>query len=259
VLRAVLAKLEREGDLDRAAGHQPLLGMDAETLEMVRDVKQGESVDALRSRLLVARKRRDLEGLIERSPFVLIEGQWRVVQSDAGRELAIDLAELKSPFLAYDSYGHGPDGPAQETLPMPDGIAIFATFPTDSLTTTRRMAGSSSSTKDGGARTKDARSEDAPWEGYDGHTEAEVIEGIEVGPDGGQVEAIEHVWIYELAHRRRVKVVECAEEVLPVLPEPAGSWRGWIGYVLTRPSHVPPDRESSFWGLPPGRCRRAER
>jgi hypothetical protein len=111
-------------------------------------------------------------------------------------------------------------------------------------TKTRRVAGSSSSTKDRDAPTPDPRSEDTPWEGYDGHTEAEVIEGIEVSADSGQAETIEHVWIYELAHRRRFKVVKRAEELLPHMPATAGSWRGWIGYVLTRPSHVRPDRES---------------
>lgn len=132
VLRAVLERLERDGDVDRTVGHTPSLGLDNRTIERLRESTQDESVDDLRERLIVAEKRRELEGVVERSPFVIIESDWRVDVTGAAVSMA--LKTLRPAYLAHDGYGHGPDPDVATTaVPLPSELSISATFPADGL------------------------------------------------------------------------------------------------------------------------------
>lgn len=81
----------------------------------------------------------------------------------------------------------------------------------------------------------DPRSKEEPWEGYDSDTVSVVVEAVEVWHDEKNTAGIESVVIYELAHRRRPRVVEVAELSLKRPPSSPGSWLGWIGLVVTRP------------------------
>ena len=133
VLRAALERLERDGDVDRSVGHTPRLGLDNRTIERLRESTQDESVDDLRERLIVAEKTRELEGIVERSPLVLIESDWRVEVT--GAAVSMGLKTLRPAYLAHDGYGHGPDPDvAMTAVPLPPGLSISATFPADGLT-----------------------------------------------------------------------------------------------------------------------------
>lgn len=132
VLRAVLERLECDGELDRGIGHAPPLGLDDRTLELVRDVQEGLSIGDLRERLIVAEKRRELDGIVERAPFVLIESEWGV-QVTAGA-VTMTLEKLRPGYLAYDRYGHGPDADERtKPIAVPDGLRVLASVPSDKL------------------------------------------------------------------------------------------------------------------------------
>lgn len=128
VLRAVLGRLEGASQVDRSVGTMPILGLDDDTLGRLRDAKQGESVDDLRERMIVAEKCREFEGILERSPFVLIDGNWRV-GADAG-VISMTLGSLQPTYTSHE-YGRGPDGTAP--IAMPGALSITAAFPENDL------------------------------------------------------------------------------------------------------------------------------
>lgn len=132
VLRAVLERLERDGDLDRSVGHAPPLGLDDRTLERVREVQEDVSIGDLRERLIVAEKLREFDAIVERAPFVLIESEWRLRAMDSG--VTMTLAMLRPGYLAYERYGHGPDSDeTSKAIDVPNGLRVSAGVPSGNL------------------------------------------------------------------------------------------------------------------------------
>jgi hypothetical protein len=134
VLGAVLRRLERDGELDRTVGNTPFLPLDQRTLELVRDAQEGQPVgDDVVARLVRAEKRQEFDGIVERSPVALIESEWRV--DVTGAVVSMSLRLLRPGYLAYDRYGPGRDAVENtQPTPVPDGLSISASFPTEGLT-----------------------------------------------------------------------------------------------------------------------------
>lgn len=132
VLAALLAHLEREGELDRSVDRAPVLPIDDRTMELVRDIQQGQSLADLRESLIVAEKRRELESIVERAPFVLIESEWTV--SVTGPAVAMSLRTLRPRPYGYDRYERGPSDEESQPVVLPEGLSISPVFPTEGLT-----------------------------------------------------------------------------------------------------------------------------
>ena len=85
----------------------------------------------------MAEKRRELDGIVERAPFVLIEYELSVKVSDGA--VSMTLTGLRPGYLAYDRYGHGPDGEEKtKSIPVPDGLCVLASVRMDKLRDTVR-------------------------------------------------------------------------------------------------------------------------
>lgn len=60
---------------------------------------------------------------------------------------------------------------------------------------------------------EDPRSQEEPWEGYDGDDVSAIVEGIEVWAEDNDLDSVKHVLLYEAAHKNRKKIVEKATEL----------------------------------------------
>jgi len=136
MLAAVLARLERDDELDRQIAHVPPLMLDDATLERIRDVASDEPEQAalagLRTRLVAAEKRREFEAAAESGAFLLIESDWSVTIDDDDGRVVLLLESFRPPFLAYDT--RAADIDKIEPVPVPEGVSIGAQAPGNRLT-----------------------------------------------------------------------------------------------------------------------------